>query len=376
MRWTLALDIGPMKVNHASVAVGNKIYTFGGIRTGEFSEQYSMDISVMDTETLRWTRHPVSDLPYFENNIFPYNRYRHTAIVYGDKVYIWGGRNNQASCSKLFCFDTNLHCWTTPKTTGNHPRPRDGHSASLWKNHMIIFGGFEEEFNNFTGSIYSLDLERMHWSCMQINGPQPNLRDYHTTVVIDDKIYMFGGRKVEMQSPVFIGRLRLVYCNTVWCLDPQASTSLCWQECKVTGDKPIGRRSHSSFVYNNKMYIFGGYNCTRGRHYNDMHEFDPKTMVWRELHFEGEIPGERKEQTCVVVGDRLFLFGGSGPEVAGVYDFREQLMDNTFVDYGDTFVLDFKPSLKTLCILAVKRYKLDVSILPENIRELHENVLI
>nr|XP_023015220.1 kelch domain-containing protein 3-like [Leptinotarsa decemlineata] len=377
MRWISVLEGGPKRVNHAAVAVRHKIYSFGGYCTGENSREYtSMDVHVLNTATFRWTRHPVSDLPYFENDdILPYKRYGHTAIVYGDKVYIWGGRNDRESCSTLFCFDTTWHCWTAPKTTGNPPLARDGHSACLWKNNMIIFGGYEEDSDSFAGSVYSLDLEKMHWSYMQIDGPEPTLRDFHTTVVIDDRIYLFGGRGVESEPHMNNGR-RLVYCNSVWCLDLQPSTFYCWRQCKVTGDKPVGRRSHSSFVYNDKMYIFGGYNSLRERHYNHMYEFDPKTMVWRKLHFEGEIPSERRRQACVVVGDRLFLFGGTSPEAPGLVDFRGQSMDDRLVDHSDMYVLDFKPSLKTLCILAVERYKLDVSILPENIRELHENVLI
>lgn len=38
------------------------------------------------------------------------------------------------------------------------------------------------------------------------------------------------------------------------------------------------------------------------------------------------------------------------------------------VDYNDTHVLDFEPSLKTLCILAVIRYNLNQTDLPRELR--------
>lgn len=91
-------------------------------------------------------------------------------MVYGDKVYIWGGRNDRASCSTLFCFDTIWHCWTAPKTTGNIPPARDGHSACIWKNIMIIFGGYEEDSDAFARSVYYLDLDKMHWTYVHILG--------------------------------------------------------------------------------------------------------------------------------------------------------------------------------------------------------------
>ena len=44
-----------------------------------------------------------------------------------------------------------------PKITGNRPRPRDGHSADLFGNYMIIFGGDRHHmpFND----LFSLNLE-------------------------------------------------------------------------------------------------------------------------------------------------------------------------------------------------------------------------
>jgi hypothetical protein len=38
------------------------------------------------------------------------------------------------------------------------------------------------------------------------------------------------------------------------------------------------------------------------------------------------------------------------------------------IDHSDLFVLDFKPSLRTLSILSVRKYKLDESILPSTVR--------
>lgn len=77
MRWISYLEGGPKRVNHAAVSVGHKIYSFGGYCTGENSREYtSMDVHVLNTATFRWTQHPVSDLPYFENDdILPYKRF-------------------------------------------------------------------------------------------------------------------------------------------------------------------------------------------------------------------------------------------------------------------------------------------------------------
>lgn len=43
------------------------------------------------------------------------------------------------------------------KVVGNRPRPRDGHSADIWGNHMVVFGGDRHHmpFND----LFSLNIE-------------------------------------------------------------------------------------------------------------------------------------------------------------------------------------------------------------------------
>lgn len=55
MRWTVHLDGGPRRVNHAAVHVGDLIYSFGGYCTGDdYRLNESIDVHVLHTQTLRW----------------------------------------------------------------------------------------------------------------------------------------------------------------------------------------------------------------------------------------------------------------------------------------------------------------------------------
>ncbi|KAK9885657.1 hypothetical protein WA026_012421 [Henosepilachna vigintioctopunctata] len=364
MRWITHLEGGPKRVNHAAVAVGHKIYSFGGYCTGENSREYtSMDVHVLNTTTFRWTKHPVSDLPYFENDdILPYKRYGHTAVVYGDKIYIWGGRNDRASCAVLFCFDTIWHCWTAPEVTGNIPSARDGHTACIWNDCMYIFGGFEEESDAFARTVSYLNLKKMQWNYICTSGIEPSVRDFHTTVCINNMLYLFGGRGTTLAMDNF-SNVNEIYSKDLWCLDLK---TLVWQRPVVSGDLPCGRRSHSAFVYNNKMYIFGGYNALKAKHFNDLFEFNPMTSNWKKVKAIGEEPCERRRQSCVLVGNRLFLFGGTSP-LPNYYDIGQDIEDK-LVDHSDMHILDFCPSLRTLCMLAIKKNKLEDSSLPFNLR--------
>lgn len=53
MWWTLHLDGGPRRVNHASVAIGDKIFSFGGYCSGSgYAAKDDIDIFMLDTGKL------------------------------------------------------------------------------------------------------------------------------------------------------------------------------------------------------------------------------------------------------------------------------------------------------------------------------------
>ena len=49
-KWTVHLEGGPRRVNHAAVAIGHKIFSFGGYCTGEdYNTTRPMDVHILNT---------------------------------------------------------------------------------------------------------------------------------------------------------------------------------------------------------------------------------------------------------------------------------------------------------------------------------------
>lgn len=358
-------------MNHASVAIGDYIYSFGGYCSGEDYKSYSpMDVHILNTNNFRWSLIP---LKKDENGVplkypdVPFQRYGHTAVAFEDKVFIWGGRNDEMVCDILFCFDTKTQRWSTPEVYGSLPGARDGHSACIVDHFMYIFGGFEENVDQFSCDVHCLNLLTMEWRYVQTFGSPPSYRDFHSATVINDKMYIFGGRG-DIHSPYH--SQEEIYCPKIVYLDLKTNH---WHMPTVTGKIPLGRRSHSAFVYNKKIYIFGGYNGILEVHFNDLHCFDPIKNVWHLVETKGKPPRARRRQSCLVIGKKMFLFGGTCPlnynPLVNTRDYTQTVVQlPSLVDYNDTHVLDFEPSLKTLAILAVIRYNLDRRELPRELR--------
>lgn len=307
MFWIAHVNGGPRRVNHAAVAVKDLIFSFGGYCSGEdYRSLHTIDIQVLNTKTLRW--HAVTPQRADRSKVYPevpFKRYGHTAVLYKHLVYIWGGRNDEMCCNILFAFNTKTMRWEKPAVNGRVPGVRDGHSACLIGHCMYVFGGFEEEINQFSRDVHCLNLETMTWSYVQTTGDPPSYRDFHTASVLDDRMYVFGGRG-DLHSPYHTHEE--FYCERIVYLD---MVTFEWHTPKTTGQVPVGRRSHSAFVYNGKLIVFGGYHSVLDLHFNDLNCFDPKTNCWSLLGTRGLEPRERRRQVCLMVGNRMFMFGGT-----------------------------------------------------------------
>ncbi|CAL4067127.1 unnamed protein product [Meganyctiphanes norvegica] len=332
MSWTVGPDGGPRRVNHAAVTVGDKIYSFGGYCTGEdYRTVRCIDVHVLDTATYKWKviNHQNSD-----PKAIPFQRYGHTAVVYGPSVYIWGGRNDNNACNTLFCFDTTTHEWYLPQVTGKIPEARDGHSACIINQTMYIFAGYLEPTESYTQDVHALDLQTLTWSYVEALGDAPMYRDFHTATGFDNKMYVWGGR--EVAGGKYQSKDQEVYSSNLYCF---YTVSKRWAVMYTTGDIPKGRRSHSASIYDGHLYVFGGYNSKENQHFNDLHRFDPIKQNWEVVHPSGDGPCPRRRQACCVAGSKLFIFGGTRPNEN--MENESEGNDDALMDLNDLYLLNF-----------------------------------
>ncbi|KAK2726881.1 hypothetical protein QYM36_007657, partial [Artemia franciscana] len=344
--WTIHLAGGPRKVNHASIEWKNKIISFGGYCSNEQPHR-DIDVYCLDTDTYRWsalnTKHQI------EGRSLPCQRFGHTVIRYNNKAVLWGGRNEAEACSTLYTFDLENITWNEPTTHGYTPSGRDGHTATLIDDTMYIFGGFDSDEDEYSTDIWTLHIPSMTWRTLVTGGAPPAGRDFHSATAYGHCVYFFGGRIENRGLQPGFGDDD--YDNTIYVFD---SKKFLWYKplvdnCSVS---PIGRRSHSAFLYKDQIFILGGFNSILDRHFNDLWAFCLKTNRWHEMNCCGEPISMRRRHTTCIVQNRAITFGGTSPIGGEIW--------NRLVDLDDLIVLDFAPSLLTLCLLRVKNFPLEV----------------
>jgi len=354
-------------VNHAAVAVGERIFSFGGYCTGDnYRDERPIDVFVLDTSTLRWME-IAKPVEVEQLAAWPYQRYGHTVVARGDTCYLFGGRNDEAACNHLFTFCTNTYQWTKPGVEGDIPGERDGHSAAIIGNYMYVFGGYEEIIERFGQDVYRLDLSSYAWKLLSFAGEPPVHRDFHTATAIGQLMIIYGGRSDltggQWQPAVNMGPD--YYSNKVSYFDTVTST---WHSPAIHQPLPSGRRSHSAINLEGKMLIFGGYNGRTKEHKDDLWLLDTESWSWMQVEPRGVGPNPRRRQALIKCGNRIFLFGGTSPysgpplyftpEQLALLPQQEEDSTSKLMDHNDLFVLDLAPSLKTLTIMAIKKNKL------------------
>lgn len=367
--WTVHLDGGPRRVNHAAVAIGNSIYSFGGYCSDEdYEVRRPLDVHVLNTDTYRWRSLSLpseNDPQYFDT---PYQRYGHTVVAFRGRAYLWGGRNDsEGASSRLHCFDPATGRWERLRVSGRVPPSRDGHSACVLGDEMVVFGGFEEEFQRFSQETFALNLNTLEWREVRAKGVAPPWRDFHTATPIGNRMYIFGGRSDQLGQ---FHSNREVYYDKLKYLDLSDNT---WYDPPSCGEAPSGRRSHSAWCHNGKLYIFGGYSGLKNQHFNSIYQYDPVSGLWSLITARGNGPKPRRRQCCVLANDKVFLFGGTAPLEAGqlaalaevgvfaglVPENIEMVLgastfaERSLMDLADLYVLDMAPTLRTLSTLSL-----------------------
>ncbi|XP_077511535.1 kelch domain-containing protein 3-like [Amblyomma americanum] len=162
-----------------------------------------------------------------------------------------------------------------------------------------------------------------------------------------------------------------VYGSSLVFLDTATST---WVRPGVDGFPPEGREDHSTFVYNGELYIFGGTDVERDRYFRIMHKYSPEKSCWSVVMLQRSGPSARRFPGCCVVDDKVFIFGGQGLKCNARVEQRMEFgIEETSEVHEEVLtnmnVLDFSPTVKTMCPMAVIDARMHVGDLPPAIKK-------
>ncbi|KAK8074760.1 host cell factor 1 [Apiospora hydei] len=284
---------------HTTTLVGSNVYVFGGCDSRAcFNELY-----VLDADSFHWSSpHVAGDIPV------PLRAMTCTAV--GKKLVIFGGGDGPAYYNDVYVLDTVNFRWHRPKIVGEKaPSPRRAHTACLYKNGIYVFGGGDGV--RALNDIWRLDVSdvtKMSWKLVSsptTSNPnstaardnRPKARGYHTANMVGSKLIIYGGSD---GGECF---------NDVWVYDVDTHT---WKAVSI----PITfrRLSHTATIVGSYLFVIGGHD---GNEYsNDVLLLNLVTMTWDKRRIYGLPPSGRGYHGTILYDSRLVVIGGfDGSEV-------------------------------------------------------------
>lgn len=309
------IDIFPVDTNgnrpaprfgHSLVMINNlKVCIFGGAIGDTRKINYSNETYIYNILTKLWIKLEVGN-----NKALPQERAAHAAAVNDNSVMmIYGGstKNGGLAEDEIWLLYLNEGAegegeWKRYQVTnGQSPGPRYGHSLNFIKPFFVLFGG---NFNpSLSNDVWIVNINETigEWKKIIFQndvGPCPRL--YHTSQICNHgkylgKLIIFGGRDSN-ENPL----------NDIWMLELNKEGSWNWTRAFVkNSDELFPRYNHSMIFYNDLMIIIGG----RGHNSNNLplltQVYDMETC---EVFSFAGIPMNRHSN--FIYNNNVFLYGG------------------------------------------------------------------
>jgi N-acetylneuraminic acid mutarotase len=272
------------RYGHTGVAVGTRIYYFGG--RGESGALYN-DVHCLDVARWAWEHVPSTTAP-------PLGRFGHASVAIEDKLVVWGGWDGRVAYNDLWVFDVGASSWGRPEVGGSAPTARHGHSMVLAPDgRLIIFGGWSprpEGAPKYLSDTRVLDTAAMAWARSGTTGSAPSPRYAHGAAVVGDYMIVYGGwgdgqgkltEEEARSTPEETMRRDAARADpaprphpALWALHLESMT---WRAPVVRGGQPKLQYGHGTVSVGSFLLAFGGWDGVKP--HNDLVQLNLTPLV-------------------------------------------------------------------------------------------------
>lgn len=277
---------------NAATLIGDSLYAVGGRGT--------RPLEALNLKTLVWQTLPT---PPVEMNHFQ-------AITYNGELYVMGAFQgkypHETPIPAIYVYSPKQGKW---RTGPDIPKDRLRGSAGVvvYKNKIYMVCGITDgHYDGHVAWLDEYDPKTATWTKLT-DAPRP--RDHITAAVVNDKLYLAGGRNST-------ARINKVMETTIAEVDVYNFKTGKWTTLPASSNIPTQRAGATAVTQGGKVWIMGG-ETTQLLAHNEAESLDPKTNRWTS--------GPRMQQgrhgtQAVVYGGKIYIVAGSanhggGPEL-------------------------------------------------------------
>ena len=238
-------------------------------------------------------------------------RSKHTMVAWDDKVYVFGGDNGKKMLNDFLVSHVRDSSWARVVITGGGqpPPPRYHHSAVVFRNSMFIFGGYAGDVNSNSNLRNKNDLYEYNFTTSQ-------WIDWSEKIVgtLPPARSAHGAAVYDNRLWIFAGYDGTARLNDMWSIDLTSATPT-WERIDQLGDSPPTCCNFPVAVVSQSMYVFSGQSGAKIT--NNMYEFKFPERVWVRIPTEHLLKGDtappqrRYGHSMVAYSGQLYVFGGA-----------------------------------------------------------------
>ncbi|MGY6649599.1 Kelch repeat-containing protein [Wenyingzhuangia sp. IMCC45574] len=267
----------------AFIEANGKFYLCGGRRI--------QNVSIFNPKKNTWTKgqKPPIELHHFEG------------VSYKKNIYVVGAFTGRYPHEKpvpnAYIYNTKKDKWVQ---SFEIPKDRQRGSAMVKiynKKLYMICGIIDGHWDGHVNWFDVYDFKTKKWSKLP---DAPRARDHAASVIIDDKLYLIGGRKSS-------GVIKKVFHLTVPEVDVFDFKTQKWSTLKKT--VPTQRAGCMALAYGNKIIFAGGESVSQKLAHNQIECFDTKTQKWSTLQ---PLNRGRHGSQLILYKDKIYTASGSG----------------------------------------------------------------
>ncbi|KXJ69261.1 hypothetical protein RP20_CCG028040 [Aedes albopictus] len=238
-------------------------------------------------------------------------RFAHASSLHRNSMYVFGGASSyDTTFNDLWRFDLSRREWIRPISMGTYPSPKAGASLVCYKGRLVLFGGWRHSYAPFQlctlfDELHLYNIADNRWTIHNLAfGPPPMTG--HSATVHRNKMIVFGGYQKTMEN--------LGTSNDIWVLDLE---KLVWKRPQVSDVKPPARYGQFQMaVGEDHILILGGTGGVN-RIFNDAWLLDMRNDVWRWRNVQirnkrGTVIHNWSYPACNV-GSKVIVLGPTSP---------------------------------------------------------------